>query len=362
MLLCALLGLAAVDAYVGHLDRAQVAADDELYIKDPALGFTNRPHFTNENSHLDRFGLRNEEIPADAPRDELRILGLGASQTYGAGGPKQEQTWSYALEARLAEDNPVRVLNGGVMGYSLLQSCRRGLALLPLVEPDLVIVFVSPGRQSLLSRSGALRWQRVGETYVPLDVLEGLPEVVHPLAATVHGWLNHSALYRRHRTLILEPGQKDTSNGKFVLSRARHDDELEELMQRGFDEARALVQAAAARGAQLRFLIYPDTEGASERRWKRFLQEQAGRGAPPLGTARTEPLAVLRERLEALGGVCWSIDELVTSFEKDHDRFIEPNDHWTPAGQAAVGERLAELIEADGVLGPLAAARRERPR
>ncbi|HZM00784.1 MAG TPA: hypothetical protein VFD43_11085 [Planctomycetota bacterium] len=364
-MLCAALGFALVDAGVGWLDRRQAPADEGLYLKDPALGFTNRPHFRNEATHLDRYGLRNEEIPGDVPADELRILGLGASLTYGAGGPRQEQTWSYALEARLdAVDGgpPVRVLNGGVMGYSLLQACRRGLALLPLVDPDLVIVFVSPGRQSLISRSGALRWERVGDEYVPVDVVQGLPAALRPLAATLHGWMNKSALYRRQRTLLLEPGQRDTSWGKYTLSRAAPPPGFEELLQRGFDEATALVEAAQARGAQVRFLLYPEWEQCGDAVWTRFLQAQAGRGAPPLGTPRTEPMEVLAERLQAEGGRCWSLFELISGFARRPDEYILPNDHWTPAGHAAVAGAIAELIEGEGLLPELAAVRARRPR
>lgn len=359
VVLYAALGFLAVDLGVGWLDREQVEVDDKLYLKDPALGFTNRPHFTNPLSHLDRYGLRNEEIPEDAPPDEVRILGLGASQTYGAGGAKQEETWSYALEARLPH---VRVLNGGVMGYSLLQSCRRGLSLLPQVDPDLVLVFVDPGRQSLLSRSGALRWERVGEDYVPVDVLAGVPAALRPAAAWWHELCNHSAIYRRYRTLVTQPGDVDTSYGKFVLSRAGHPADVEGLLQRGFDEARALVEAAAARGVQVRFVVYPATEMASAKIWTRFLQQQAGRGAPPAGTPRTEPLEVLAERLQAVGGTCWSLDPIVSAFEREHDVFIYPNDHWRPVAHAAVAQGLAELIEGEGLLDSLAAARRGRPR
>jgi len=363
--LYAALGFLAVDLGVAWLDREQVEVDDKLYVKDPGLGFTNRPHFRNPLSHLDRYGLRNEEIPEDAPRDELRILGLGASQTYGAGGATQEETWSYALEARLNEGRAgphVRVLNGGVMGYSLLQSCRRGLALLPQVDPDLVLVFVDPGRQSLLSRSGALRWERVGEEYVPVDVLEGVPAALRPAAAWWHQLCNHSAIYRRYRTLVTEPGEADTGYGKFVLSRAEHPADVEELMQRGLDEARALVEAAAARGSQVRFVLYPATEMTSAKAWTRFLQQQAGRGAPPAGTPRTEPLEVLAERLQAEGGTCWSLDPIVNAFERQHDAFIYPNDHWRPVAHRAVAQGLERLIEDEGLLDTLATARRERPR
>lgn len=368
VVLCAALGFAAVDLVVAWLDREQVEVDDKLYLKDPALGFTNRPHFTNPLSHLDRYGLRNEEIPDDAPRDELRILGLGASQTYGAGGARQEETWSYALEADLNERSAaaggphVRVLNGGVMGYSLLQSCRRGLALLPQLDPDLVLVFVDPGRQSLLSRSGALRWERVGDDYVPVDVLAGVPAALRPAAAWWHTLCNHSAIYRRYRTLVTEPGEVDTSSGKFVLSRAPHSDDVEALLQRGLDEARALVEAAAARGAQVRFVIYPATEMASAKIWTRFLQQQAGRGAPPAGTPRTEPLQVLAERLAAEGAKCWSLDPIVSAFERQHDAFIYPNDHWRPAAHAGVAQGLAKLIEDEALLEALATSRRGRPR
>jgi hypothetical protein len=112
----------------------------------------------------------------------------------------------------------------------------------------------------------------------------------------------------------------------------------------------------------VRFVLYPAVVLTSAKIWTRFLQQQAGRGAPPAGTPRTEPLQVLGERLAAEGGTCWSLDPIVSAFERQHDAFIYPNDHWRPAAHAGVAQGLAKLIDDEGLLDALAGSRRERPR
>ena len=116
----AFVGLVGVDRGVAYWDRFEGEQTVGAIVPHPQLGWTNRPLFVNDEfeTHLDRFGLRNDEIPTDADPTEVRIAGFGASRLYGAGGALQSWCWHEHLERELnaTGSDPVRVLNGGVIG------------------------------------------------------------------------------------------------------------------------------------------------------------------------------------------------------------------------------------------------------
>ena len=96
-----LVGMVLADRGVLALDALQGAGGEgSAIMRVQGLNWTNRPGFENpENeTRLDRFGLRNPEIPEDAPATELRVAGFGASRVYGAGGALQPWCWNYHLE------------------------------------------------------------------------------------------------------------------------------------------------------------------------------------------------------------------------------------------------------------------------
>ena len=154
-----LLGLVAVDVAIGRFESAKDLSDKGMLVWDETLSWTNRPGFEGKKGRISSLGLRSPEIPVDAPSDEVRVLGVGASRTFGAGkgGPTMSEIWSHFLEELTNSklEGNWRVLNGGVNGYSLRQSVRRAIQLLDATQPDLVVVFVSPGRQLLLDPSSA---------------------------------------------------------------------------------------------------------------------------------------------------------------------------------------------------------------
>jgi len=109
---------------------------------DPLLVWKMQPGIERENERLtNSLGLRGPEIPPKTSR-EFRILSLGESTTFGIRLP-YDQTYSARLQQNLGTVNgrPVRVINGGIPGYSLLQGVKylqyRGLKL----EPDAVLVY-----------------------------------------------------------------------------------------------------------------------------------------------------------------------------------------------------------------------------
>jgi len=91
----------------------------------------------NSNSE----GLRNEEVPAKKDPDEIRILFMGDSWTIGQ-SVKDEETFVRRLEKMLKEEYPdkkIRVINGGMFGYSVFQAYYLFRDIRPKYKPDILI-------------------------------------------------------------------------------------------------------------------------------------------------------------------------------------------------------------------------------
>lgn len=364
-----LVGLAVVDQIVVAWDADQ-EGDEEIrpIIAHEQIGWVNRPYYENPElrTQLDRFGLRNPDIPADAPLDEVRILGLGASRIYGAGGALQPWCWNYALEEILA-GRGVRVLNGGVSGYSTLQACRRAAALLDAVEPDLVFVVASTGAQMMLDPSSARNWVRFGDEpdqLVPADVVAAWPEFLVPAVVRVHRILTaNSGIYRRHRARFQANGNRVGEVQRWVVSRAERSAVAEEMLTATLDEVEALGVLCAERGIELRMLVLPEISQDSEPAWRTFLRRNQQSGAPPVGTPRDEPTTVLEELLRARGLETWNFFDEVDRMGVDRKRFIMgDNFHWSEAGHRVVAQGIAQRLREDGLLRRLIERRAAAPR
>ncbi len=86
-------------------------------------------------------GLREEEIPPEKEEGEIRILCLGDSWTIGQ-SVTDEETFVKQLGKMLKERYPkknIRVINGGMFGYSVLQGYYIFKELNPIYKPDIVI-------------------------------------------------------------------------------------------------------------------------------------------------------------------------------------------------------------------------------
>jgi lysophospholipase L1-like esterase len=91
-------------------------------------------------------GLRDE--PLDPATSQRQVLALGDSFTVGF-GVEAGEAWPARLEQRLAERTQavgLRVVNGGVSGYSVAQIRATAEELLPLLRPQLLVVGIYSSR------------------------------------------------------------------------------------------------------------------------------------------------------------------------------------------------------------------------
>lgn len=97
------------------------------FVADPDLLLVRRPnangwHWMNGQwrpVRINRHHLRDDELPEERAPDEVRVLCLGDSFTYG-GGVDQDDTFPHQMQLRLGPTSAsrVRVINGGANGWS----------------------------------------------------------------------------------------------------------------------------------------------------------------------------------------------------------------------------------------------------
>jgi lysophospholipase L1-like esterase len=131
----------ALSAVEFHRERLR------LHRPDRDLFWSTRPNidivFRGVRVRTNSLGLRDDEVPEEKSKSELRILVLGESTAFGD-LVEQDQTFAEVLQRELAQRAPgcrASVINAGVTGYSLFQSTRylelRGRAL----QPDVVMIY-----------------------------------------------------------------------------------------------------------------------------------------------------------------------------------------------------------------------------
>jgi lysophospholipase L1-like esterase len=140
------LGVVAAEFYAASTEAGNAA----LFVEDPELYVVREPGtdgYTFGNGrwipvHINRQGLRGDELPEVRDPEEDWILCVGDSFTFG-GGVETHEAWPQQLQSLLGApaSSKVRVLNGGANGWDTawqrLYLERRGLAQL---QPRIVVL------------------------------------------------------------------------------------------------------------------------------------------------------------------------------------------------------------------------------
>jgi hypothetical protein len=357
-------GVMLADAGVGWLDRDRDLRSRGSMTMDEDLGWVNKPGVKYGKVRISSLGLRSKEIPPNASPNEVRILGVGASRTFGS-GVATPTTWAESLE-RLCTNRfkatSWRVLNGGVKGYSARQAARRAIQLLPQIQPDLVLLFVAPGSQMMLGPSLDSECVTVGDQLAPRDIVESVPGFLQPAVVDVHRWLLNFSLYVRYRAQFLNQDNKQQRVQGFVLSRNPHDEAIEELLQNTLSDFALLIAACSENGVELRAVAMPESFQADRRTWGKYLKTQASRGAPPITTARAEPTEVMVELLEEQGFSIWDVTREVERIGSDFEKYTFDKKHWSSEGHQVIAQGLARRMIDETLIGELVRKRKKNPR
>jgi len=138
------------------LVAAEVAAsftpsgNASLFIEDPDMYLVRKPDndgFTWGNGrwiacHINKEGLRGEDLPEVRDPAEKRVLCIGDSFTFG-GGVETDEAWPQQLQAVLGApgQSGLRILNGGANGwFTLWHRLYLEKRALKQFEPDLVVL------------------------------------------------------------------------------------------------------------------------------------------------------------------------------------------------------------------------------
>ena len=194
-------------------------------------------------------GFRNTgAAPGVSGADARVILGVGDSVTFGEGVADGE-TYLAALERRLADRGPVRVLNGGVPSWNMAQEIRWIETRSAAHAPDVLILgfYVNDLEEPAPFQRGEFESLRELELSPPPDAIhEGGWRARSHLVNLVARWLDH----RRAAELLLD-GYADER----ALLRARFAEERSpRLLREGFAR---LASHCDATGTRCVVLLFP---------------------------------------------------------------------------------------------------------
>jgi lysophospholipase L1-like esterase len=363
--------------------------DRSPYLEDARLSYVHRPGFSGRWDstwyEIDSHGWRGPEREPTFAEDELRVVALGDSCTFGK-GVVEADTWPRQLEAMLRERlgpgvRPL-VFNLGVNGYSMWQYERVLEQAASLLRPHLVVVGYNVNDyDSVANRADKLvfapqvpKKERKQEPAEPSQPREGqapaqgagssgaadasrrpaTPPVAQDAGPTLRSRLrallprslrdelNRSALYRFLRASYYEWGrERDYERIAAIVDQLSSQDEAqrERALQHESGFFGGLVESARASGARVAIFLFPFesmvvVEGF-DREPERFVRDLAARHE----VAFVDVPEAFRAELAARGG--------------DQRLFIRGDRyHPNPRGYEVVARTLLERLAELGYLEP----------
>lgn len=235
------LGIRGIDAVSGWPSGRLSVPSYLVPSADPELGFEFVPGWSGTMGStvvsINSLGLRDEEVTPERATQELRIMALGDSMTFGAGVPLEE-SYPKQMERLLHGRGgiPVRIINAGIGGYNTRQEVIRFQRLAPKLQPHVVMVgfVLNDIEEYLLDIRGQLTqmalppgplgwmlWFRY-YTYVGRFLTEPMKQLVYMAgvwdfddenARVNEQWKNSRELVRRSQAELLSLKQRTEPNG-----------------------------------------------------------------------------------------------------------------------------------------------------
>jgi lysophospholipase L1-like esterase len=254
---------------------------------------------------INAVGLRGEDLPATRDPDEVRVLCVGDSFTFG-GGVEEHEAWPQQLQALLGppEDSGVRVMNGGANGWDTAWH-RLYLEARGLSDTDADVVLLGWNWNDLNAAPNAG------------------PDAVEHFIKARGSWLSAFADW---------PGLRDTHLYRWLYARSMG-------MGRALTEQQLARQLVDYRKTIVRLAVQPEQKLADARR-KRYGD------APPdesfwTGTD-TKEWALVRREITAIAALC---RERGVTFAVA----MLPEPSWRGADTFPGVERFGAMLDALGV-------------
>lgn len=140
-----------------HVERTLGLRDANLhhavrYRPHPYMNFVLNPDYTTEQGQRPHhsIGIRATDVPLfERSQRSLRIVGIGASTTFGMYAPAGSEVWCQLLADSLQQELgiPVEMINAGVPYYSTFEMVSMAAIWLPELQPDIVLIHtgMNPG-------------------------------------------------------------------------------------------------------------------------------------------------------------------------------------------------------------------------
>jgi lysophospholipase L1-like esterase len=119
-------------------------SEDELrFLSVANLNFIQNPHYINNSiKQNNSFGFRGKEVTLLPNADEIRILCMGGSTTYGYGVLEPDSSYPSLLEKmlRVKTGKNYRVINAGLEGGTTFDEIQHYLYKLRYFKPNIVVI------------------------------------------------------------------------------------------------------------------------------------------------------------------------------------------------------------------------------
>ena len=305
------------------------AADLDLYQPHPTRGSEFRPGFRLRSGvfriAVNRWGLRGPDISREKPAGVTRIAILGGSSVFGYFVSDGEEA-ARQLERLLDRpDRPVQVLNAGVPGYNLFQTCGRFEEHIVPLHPDIVVLY--------------LGWNDL--PYICSDHPRQLRHQVRPIAPAYERRLGRSTLYGlvKYRLWgVSPPALLPRRVGQAIPTAAGR-----QCFRENLDKL-----AAAIRRSGARILVSAQCTAARDDvspELKRLLGQDNNRRASRIGGRLTDLGSLLRNTLEAFAreqrAPFLDLNQTIAADETMLRDYV----HLTAAGERRLATRWAVELE-----------------
>lgn len=133
--------------YLIHREsKWKLPATGGLHVPDSVVGYKLNPGRKTGNISINALGYRGRGFSTKKPEGTFRIVCSGNSITFGEAASADSTTYPAMLERIIRErgevDEPVEVINAGVMGYTSRQCLLDLKTRLVALQPDLVLLCV----------------------------------------------------------------------------------------------------------------------------------------------------------------------------------------------------------------------------
>lgn len=321
-LACPLVVWIAVEHWAApHLVTFLTLVDYHLVL-DPDHLPTNTKAKAGFNSHA----LRCEHEPADFGPDDLNVIFLGDSFTFGM-KLKPRQTFAHKVEARLRKAFPqdtLQVANFGWISSSPLLSYRRLVDIGEEYHPDLVVLCLD-----MTDFRDDLKWRAMLDRRGIFRLIRHLPMTMASLRAVAPG------IYKR-----IYFGTTGMPEQRFFMSEAPLDDSREH-MQALVENLARIDGWCRQHDARFVLIVLPRTYQYSD---KEARESKEADEYTHLGPHSLEPFRFFEELAPQ---VDYPIHSLLKAFQETavFPTAHETDPHWNDAGASVAARALTPLLK-----------------